>query len=138
MKEKAVVLLSGGLDSATVLAMAREQGFVCHALSIRYGQRHAAELAAARRVAEMEASLAAATEEATAAKRAEEQAAARSASAEEHARLAVEAERATAAPCRPSWAGEPSRTPQSAGTPPACERQQKAVSSTQQVVRSAW
>ncbi len=46
------MLLSGGLDSATVLAMAREQGFVCHALSIRYGQRHAAELAAARRVAQ--------------------------------------------------------------------------------------
>ncbi|HHI75832.1 MAG TPA: 7-cyano-7-deazaguanine synthase QueC, partial [Gammaproteobacteria bacterium] len=49
---KAVVLLSGGLDSATVLAMAREQGFACHALSFDYGQRHAAELAAARRIAE--------------------------------------------------------------------------------------
>jgi 7-cyano-7-deazaguanine synthase len=47
----AVVLLSGGLDSATALAIAREQGFVCHALSVDYGQRHAAELAAARRVA---------------------------------------------------------------------------------------
>ena len=47
----AVVLLSGGLDSATALAIAREQGFVCHALSIDYGQRHAAELDAARRVA---------------------------------------------------------------------------------------
>lgn len=47
----AVVLLSGGLDSATVLAIAREQGFVCHALSIDYGQRHLAELDAARRVA---------------------------------------------------------------------------------------
>ena len=47
----AVVLLSGGLDSATVLAIAREQGFVCHALSVDYGQRHAAELDAARRVA---------------------------------------------------------------------------------------
>lgn len=48
---KAVVLLSGGLDSATVLAMAREQGFACYALSFRYGQRHAVELQAAERVA---------------------------------------------------------------------------------------
>jgi len=47
----AVVLLSGGLDSATALAIAREQGFECHALSVDYGQRHAAELEAARRVA---------------------------------------------------------------------------------------
>ncbi|MDJ0741386.1 MAG: 7-cyano-7-deazaguanine synthase QueC [Gammaproteobacteria bacterium] len=47
----AVVLLSGGLDSATVLAMARAQGFDCYALSLDYGQRHRAELAAARRVA---------------------------------------------------------------------------------------
>jgi len=47
----AVVLLSGGLDSATALAMAREQGFICHALSVDYGQRHAAELAAASHVA---------------------------------------------------------------------------------------
>ena len=47
----AVVLLSGGLDSATALAIAREQGFACHALSVDYGQRHAAELAAAARVA---------------------------------------------------------------------------------------
>jgi 7-cyano-7-deazaguanine synthase len=47
----AVVLLSGGLDSATVLAVARRDGFRCHALTIAYGQRHAAELAAARRVA---------------------------------------------------------------------------------------
>ncbi len=50
--ELAVVLLSGGLDSATVLAMAREQGFTCHCLSVDYGQRHVAELAAATRVAE--------------------------------------------------------------------------------------
>lgn len=49
--ERAVVLLSGGLDSATVLAAAIHEGFECHALSIRYGQRHTAELAAAARVA---------------------------------------------------------------------------------------
>jgi 7-cyano-7-deazaguanine synthase len=48
----AVVLVSGGLDSATVLAAARADGFACHALSFAYGQRHAAELAAARSVAE--------------------------------------------------------------------------------------
>jgi 7-cyano-7-deazaguanine synthase len=48
----AVVLLSGGLDSATVLAIAREQGLRCHALSVDYGQRHRAELNAATRVAE--------------------------------------------------------------------------------------
>lgn len=47
----AVVLLSGGLDSATALAIARERGRACHALSVDYGQRHAAELEAARRVA---------------------------------------------------------------------------------------
>lgn len=47
----AVVLLSGGLDSATVLAIARNRGFDCHTLSFDYGQRHRAELAAARRVA---------------------------------------------------------------------------------------
>jgi 7-cyano-7-deazaguanine synthase len=47
----AVVLLSGGLDSATVLAIARSEGFACHALSFRYGQRHAVELEAAERVA---------------------------------------------------------------------------------------
>ncbi len=48
---KAVVLLSGGLDSATALAVARRDGFACHALTIAYGQRHAVELEAARRVA---------------------------------------------------------------------------------------
>src|SRR5512140_580782 len=48
---RAVVPLSGGLDSATVLAMARQQGFECYALSVDYGQRHHAELAAAQRVA---------------------------------------------------------------------------------------
>jgi 7-cyano-7-deazaguanine synthase len=47
----AVVLLSGGLDSATVLAMARQQGFACHALSFDYGQRHRVEIEAAKRVA---------------------------------------------------------------------------------------
>jgi len=51
--KNAVVLLSGGLDSATVLAMARAQGFACHALSVDYGQRHHSELAAARRIAQM-------------------------------------------------------------------------------------
>jgi 7-cyano-7-deazaguanine synthase len=49
--KRAVVLLSGGLDSATVLAMARADGFACHALSFRYGQRHAVELDAAAEVA---------------------------------------------------------------------------------------
>lgn len=49
--KRAVVLLSGGLDSATVLAQARAQGFQCYALSVDYGQRHHAELAAAQRVA---------------------------------------------------------------------------------------
>jgi 7-cyano-7-deazaguanine synthase len=49
---KAVVLLSGGLDSATVLALAVEQGYACHALSFDYGQRHEVELDAARRIAQ--------------------------------------------------------------------------------------
>ncbi|MGB7212263.1 MAG: 7-cyano-7-deazaguanine synthase QueC [Gemmatimonadales bacterium] len=44
MTQRAVVLLSGGMDSATTLAIAREEGFECHALSFRYGQRHAIEL----------------------------------------------------------------------------------------------
>jgi 7-cyano-7-deazaguanine synthase len=48
---RAVVLLSGGLDSATTLAFAREAGFECYALTVRYGQRHAVEIEAARRVA---------------------------------------------------------------------------------------
>lgn len=51
MARAAIVLLSGGLDSATTLAWARDQGFDCVALSFDYGQRHAAELAAAARVA---------------------------------------------------------------------------------------
>ena len=50
---RAVVLLSGGMDSAVVLAIAREQGFAVHALSVRYGQRHTSELDAADRVARM-------------------------------------------------------------------------------------
>jgi 7-cyano-7-deazaguanine synthase len=49
--KRAVVLLSGGLDSATVLAMAVAEGYRCHALSVRYGQRHSAELDAAAQVA---------------------------------------------------------------------------------------
>ena len=49
--KNAVVLLSGGMDSAVVLAFAREQGYACHALSVRYGQRHTSELDAAARVA---------------------------------------------------------------------------------------
>jgi 7-cyano-7-deazaguanine synthase len=49
--KSAVVLLSGGLDSATCLAMAQSTGFTCHCLSVDYGQRHAAELTAAARVA---------------------------------------------------------------------------------------
>src|SRR5207342_2253113 len=48
--KKAVVLVSGGMDSAVVIAIAREQGFAVHALSVRYGQRHTSELDAADRV----------------------------------------------------------------------------------------
>jgi 7-cyano-7-deazaguanine synthase len=51
MADRAIVLLSGGLDSATTLALARDQGYECFALSFAYGQRHDAELAAAARVA---------------------------------------------------------------------------------------
>lgn len=51
MARRAVVLLSGGLDSATTLAIARGEGFACHAVSFRYGQRHGIELEAAQRIA---------------------------------------------------------------------------------------
>ncbi len=50
--KRAVVLLSGGLDSATVLAIAREQGYDCYALSFDYGQRHRTELVAAKQIAQ--------------------------------------------------------------------------------------
>jgi len=53
MGRKAVVLVSGGLDSATVLAMARSQGYECYALSMDYGQRHRIELDRARKVAQV-------------------------------------------------------------------------------------
>lgn len=52
MTKRAIILLSGGLDSATCLAMAKDQGYLCYAMSFDYGQRHDSELAAARRVAE--------------------------------------------------------------------------------------
>ncbi|MEE4250674.1 MAG: 7-cyano-7-deazaguanine synthase QueC [Alcanivoracaceae bacterium] len=52
MSGRAVVLLSGGLDSATCLALARQQGLECHTLSFDYGQRHRAELVAARQLAD--------------------------------------------------------------------------------------
>ena len=51
MKKNAVVLVSGGMDSAVVLAIAREQGFAVHALSVAYGQRHTSELEAAAALA---------------------------------------------------------------------------------------
>ena len=51
MPNRAVVLLSGGVDSTTTLAIAKAQGFACYALSFRYGQRHVIELEAAQRVA---------------------------------------------------------------------------------------
>lgn len=52
VKNKAVVLLSGGLDSATIAAMAKSEGFECHGITFSYGQRHSVELDAAKRVAE--------------------------------------------------------------------------------------
>ncbi|HEY6597803.1 MAG TPA: 7-cyano-7-deazaguanine synthase, partial [Pseudomonadales bacterium] len=53
MTRRAVVLLSGGLDSATTLSLARADGFECYALSFIYGQRHAIEIEAASRVAKV-------------------------------------------------------------------------------------
>lgn len=50
-QKSAVILLSGGMDSATVLAIAKQQGYACYALSFRYGQKHSAELEAATRIA---------------------------------------------------------------------------------------
>ncbi|MCB1838268.1 MAG: 7-cyano-7-deazaguanine synthase, partial [Alcanivoracaceae bacterium] len=50
MSKRAVVLLSGGLDSATCLAMAQADGYTCHTLAFDYGQRHRVELAAAERL----------------------------------------------------------------------------------------
>lgn len=52
MTKKAVILLSGGLDSATTLAIAKKQNYECHTLSFRYGQRHGIEIEAAKRIAE--------------------------------------------------------------------------------------
>jgi 7-cyano-7-deazaguanine synthase len=52
--KKAVVLVSGGMDSAVTMAIAREQGFLCHALSVSYGQRHSAELNAANELAKIQ------------------------------------------------------------------------------------
>ncbi|WP_330927422.1 7-cyano-7-deazaguanine synthase QueC [Candidatus Sororendozoicomonas aggregata] len=52
MTKKAVILLSGGLDSSTVLAIARDQGYECYTVSFDYGQRHRSELAASERVAD--------------------------------------------------------------------------------------
>jgi 7-cyano-7-deazaguanine synthase len=51
MQKKALILLSGGLDSITTLALAQQQGFVCYTLSFNYGQRHHAELVAAQQIA---------------------------------------------------------------------------------------
>ena len=51
MQKKAIILLSGGLDSITVLALAKQQGYICYALSFDYGQRHNAELIAATQIA---------------------------------------------------------------------------------------
>ena len=51
MSKKAIILLSGGLDSITVLALAKQQGFACYALSFEYGQKHSVELEAANKIA---------------------------------------------------------------------------------------
>lgn len=52
MTKKAVILLSGGLDSTTCLAIAKSQGYACYALSVEYGQKHSVELSAAKKVAD--------------------------------------------------------------------------------------
>ena len=52
MSKKAVILLSGGLDSATVLSIAKAEGYECYAMNINYQQRHAAELKAAKKIAD--------------------------------------------------------------------------------------
>lgn len=57
MAKRAVILLSGGLDSATVLAMANAQGYESYALSFRYGQRHSSELEAARKIARLQGAI---------------------------------------------------------------------------------
>ena len=54
---RAVVLVSGGMDSAVTLAIARERGFACHALSVSYGQRHSAELVAATELAKVQGAI---------------------------------------------------------------------------------
>lgn len=55
MTKKAIILLSGGLDSTTCLAIAKSQGFECYALSFSYGQKHSSELEAAKKIAKAEA-----------------------------------------------------------------------------------
>ena len=52
--KKAVILVSGGMDSAVTMAIEKEQGFICHALSVSSGQRHSAELDAAKEVAKLQ------------------------------------------------------------------------------------
>lgn len=52
MSKKAIILLSGGLDSITILALAKEQGLACYALSFEYGQKHSVELDAAKKIAQ--------------------------------------------------------------------------------------
>jgi 7-cyano-7-deazaguanine synthase len=52
--KKAVILVSGGMDSAVTMAIAKQQGFLCHALSVSYGQRHSAELDAANELAKLQ------------------------------------------------------------------------------------
>ena len=52
MAKRAVILLSGGLDSATTLAIAQSEGFECYALTFQYGQRHKLEIEAAKKIAD--------------------------------------------------------------------------------------